>query len=80
MSFHYALTLERAHILPLDSEEVGKGDAEASFFLSSGEWAGKPTGAAGAGRYVRSRREAGWRAAEHRLPQSRVSARPRRML
>ena len=37
MWFHYALTLEREAILPLDSEEVGKGGAEASFFLSSGE-------------------------------------------
>ncbi len=37
MSLHYALTLERVYILTLDSEEVGKGDASASFFLSSGE-------------------------------------------
>ena len=37
MWFHYALTLERVYIPSLDSEEVGKGDAEASFFLSSGE-------------------------------------------
>ena len=37
MYFHYALTLERETILPLDLEEVGKGDAKASFFLSSGE-------------------------------------------
>lgn len=37
MSFYCALTMERASIPPLDSEEVGKGDAEASFFLSSGE-------------------------------------------
>ena len=37
MWFHYALNIKRASILPLDSEEVGKGDAEASFFLSTGE-------------------------------------------
>ena len=35
--FHYALTSERAYIPPLDLEEVEKGDALASFFLSSGE-------------------------------------------
>ncbi len=37
MWFFYALSLERADIPPLDSEEVGKGNAPASFFLSSGE-------------------------------------------
>ena len=42
MRFHYALSLERAHILTLDSQEVGKGDAKhRSFCLPESEQASR---------------------------------------